>query len=51
MMAFAAAIEPLRTANRHTESELYQFPLFTLDGTPGRASNNLTLNPVQSSQW
>ena len=22
MMAFAAAIEPLRTANRHTESEL-----------------------------
>ena len=48
MMVFAAAVDPLRPANRHTESELYQFPLFTLDGAPGRASNGLSLSPVQS---
>ena len=47
MMAFSAAVEPLRTANRAAETELYQFPLFTLDGQPARASNGLTVNPVR----
>ncbi|HJP07564.1 MAG: AraC family transcriptional regulator [Acidiferrobacteraceae bacterium] len=47
MMAFAAAVEPLRTANRASDTELYQFPLYTLDGAPGRASNGLTVSPVQ----
>ena len=47
MMAFSAAVEPLRTANRTAETELYQFPLFTLDGRPGQASNGLSVNPVR----
>ncbi|HCX86656.1 MAG TPA: AraC family transcriptional regulator [Gammaproteobacteria bacterium] len=47
MMAFVAAVEPLRTANRAAETELYQFPLFTLDGEPGQASNGLSLSPVR----
>ena len=47
MMAFSAAVEPLRTANRAAETELYQFPLFTLDGRPGQASNGLSVNPVR----
>ena len=47
MMAFSAAVEPLRTANRAAETELYQFPLFTLDGQPGQASNGLSVNPVR----
>ena len=47
MMAFSAAVEPLRTANRAAESELYQFPLFTLNGEPGQASNGLSLSPVR----
>ena len=47
MMAFSAAVEPLRTANRASEIELYQFPLFTLDGEPGQASNGISLNPVR----
>jgi len=47
MMAFSAAVEPLRTANRASEIELYQFPLFTLDGESGQASNGISLNPVR----
>ena len=47
MMAFSAAVEPLRTANRAAETELYQFPLFTLDGQPGQASNGLIVSPVR----
>ena len=47
MMAFSAAVEPLRTANRAAETELYQFPLFTLNGEPGQASNGLSLSPVR----
>ena len=39
MMSFASAVEPLRLANRLTEKNLYEFPLFTLDGEPAIASN------------
>ena len=49
MMAFSAAVEPLRTANRAAEAELYRFPLFTLDGRPGQASNGLSVNPFVNS--
>ncbi|MEK9626631.1 MAG: GlxA family transcriptional regulator [Gammaproteobacteria bacterium] len=46
MMAFAAAIEPLRVANRVAEQTLYEFPLFTLDGEPGIASNGVSVGPA-----
>ena len=47
MMAFAAAIEPLRVANRVAERDLYEFPLFTLDGNPAVASNGVSVGPVR----
>jgi transcriptional regulator GlxA family with amidase domain len=43
MMAFAAAIEPLRAANRLTGERLYDWRLFTRDGSPARPSNGLAL--------
>ena len=46
MMAFAAAIEPLRVANRVAEQTLYEFPLFTLDGEPAIASNGVSVGPA-----
>ena len=41
MMAFAAAIEPLRAANRLSGETLYAWPLFSRDGEPVRASNGI----------
>lgn len=43
MMAFAAAIEPLRAANRLTGERLYDWRLYTRDGAPARPSNGLAL--------
>jgi transcriptional regulator GlxA family with amidase domain len=46
MIAFAAAIEPLRMANRVSSCTLYEFPLFSIDGQPVVASNGLEIQPV-----
>src|SRR6478736_7260948 len=41
MMAFAAAIEPLRAANRLSGEKLFAWQLFSHDGDPVRASNGI----------
>lgn len=43
MMAFAAALEPLRAANRIAERTLYEWPLVSLDGRPVTASNGIPI--------
>ena len=41
MLAFASAIEPLRSANRQSGRELYQWVIASTDGTPATASNGV----------
>ena len=41
MMPVTAAVEPLRLANRHTERELYQWSLHSLDAQAVAASNGI----------
>ena len=41
MMAFAAAVEPLRSANRMSGAGLYEWRVVSRDGEPVRASNGL----------
>jgi transcriptional regulator GlxA family with amidase domain len=41
MMAFAAAIEPLRAANRLCGEKVFAWRLFSRDGDPVRASNGI----------
>ena len=41
MMAFAAAVEPLRAANRLSGQTLYEWRLYSRDGGPVRASNGI----------
>src|SRR6476646_2259770 len=41
MLAFAAAIEPLRAANRLSGEKLFAWQLFSHDGDPVRASNGI----------
>ena len=48
LMAFAAAIEPLRAANRLSGETLFGWRLFSRDGKPVRASNGIDI-AVQSS--
>ena len=43
MMAFAAAIEPLRAANRLRREKLFDWRLFSRDGAPVRASNGIEI--------
>jgi len=43
MLAFAAAIEPLRAANRLTGEKLFDWQLFSRDGGPVRASNGIDI--------
>jgi transcriptional regulator GlxA family with amidase domain len=43
MMAFAAAIEPLRAANRLTARKRFDWQLFSRDGAPVRASNGIDI--------
>jgi transcriptional regulator GlxA family with amidase domain len=43
MMAFSAALEPLRVANRLSERTLYRWQLASLDGQPVTASNGVTI--------
>ena len=45
MMAFAAAIEPLRSANRMSGRNLYHWRLYSRDGAAVRASNGLEITP------
>ena len=41
MMAFAAALEPLRAANRLSGATLYAWSFFSRDGRPAHASNGI----------
>ena len=41
MMAFSAAIEPLRSANRMSERELFEWQLVSVDGQEVMASNGI----------
>ena len=41
MMAFAAAIEPLRAANRLSGRQLFSWQLVSAEGTPVTASNGI----------
>ena len=43
MMAFAAAIEPLRSANRLRGEALFEWRLYSRDGSPVRASNGVDI--------
>jgi len=45
MIAFSAALEPLRMANRLSGRTLYQWPLLSVDGAPVAASNGLPITP------
>ena len=45
MMAFTAAVEPLRSANRMSGHELYSWHVVTSDGKPVEASNGFTIMP------
>jgi len=44
MMAFAAAVEPLRAANRLTQQQRFTWELFSSDGEPVRASNGIEIS-------
>ena len=44
MMAFAAAIEPLRAANRLTSKQLFHWRLFSRDGEAVPASNGINIS-------
>src|SRR4051812_36647975 len=48
MMAFAAAIEPLRAANRLSGERLYEWRLYTRDGGPAQPSNGLAIDVASS---
>ena len=41
LLAFASAIEPLRSANRQSGRELYQWVIASPDGSPAVASNGI----------
>lgn len=45
MIAFSAALEPLRMANMLSGTELYQWLVISQDGQPVTASNNLSFAP------
>jgi len=50
MMSFAAALEPLRMANRMSGKELYQWHFYGLYDQPVFASNGLPFSPTRSMQ-
>ena len=43
MIAFSAAVEPLRMANQLTGTELYQWHVISTDGQPVSCSNGITI--------
>ena len=48
MIAFTAAVEPLRIANRLAGRELYRWPILSKDGQPVRASNGIAVQVDQA---
>jgi AraC family transcriptional regulator, glycine betaine-responsive activator len=48
MMAFSAAIEPLRSANRVSERQLFEWRLISVDGREVTASNGIAIQIHQS---
>ena len=48
MIAFTSAVEPLRMANRAAQKTLYSWSIYTLDGNPVKASNQLEITPDAS---
>ncbi|MDZ7840333.1 MAG: GlxA family transcriptional regulator [Gammaproteobacteria bacterium] len=46
MMAFAAAVEPLRAANDFTGGKAFQWVIFSADDLPVVASNAITITPT-----
>lgn len=44
MLAFAAALDPLRVANRLSEKPLFEWLLASVDGRPVMASNGVTID-------
>ena len=46
-LSFAAAIDPLRMANRMAKEELYHWDLYTLDDQAVQPSNGLMLQPTR----
>jgi len=50
MMSFAAALEPLRMANRMSGRELYEWHFYGEDDQPVFASNGLPFSPTRSMQ-
>jgi transcriptional regulator GlxA family with amidase domain len=48
MMSFSAAIEPLRSANRMSERDIFDWQLISVDGTEVVASNEIAI-PVRQS--
>ena len=45
MLAFASAVEPLRSANRMSGRSLYAWRLFSVDGRSVKASNGIEVTP------
>ncbi|MEM7292359.1 MAG: GlxA family transcriptional regulator, partial [Pseudomonadota bacterium] len=45
MIAFSAAVEPLRMANRISDKTLYRWTAVSIDGEPVAASNGLSITP------
>lgn len=45
LIAFTSAIEPLRAANRISQQNLFTWQLFSIDGQPVKASNEVEFNP------
>ena len=45
MIAFTAAVEPLRLANRASGRRLYEWHVYSTDGRPVTASNGISLTP------
>ena len=44
MLAFSAAIEPLRQANRQSNKELFDWLIASIDGNPIKASNGVVIS-------
>ena len=44
MLAFSAAIEPLRQANRQSNKELFDWVIASIDGNPSKASNGVVIS-------
>ncbi|MHA1599917.1 MAG: GlxA family transcriptional regulator [Alphaproteobacteria bacterium] len=45
MIAFTAAVESLRLANRASSQSLYEWHIFSVDGQPVTASNGISITP------